>query len=85
MIAAGFVFWIGAILWLSWQAVETDGPIYWIGAVVVFTAGIGFGIQKGIDQRNSGPCVQSEIQMHYNPATKTVMPAKVCLNRGEWE
>lgn len=33
---------------------------------------------------NKGPCVKYETQMHYNPAVKLMMPARVCVQRGEW-
>lgn len=34
--------------------------------------------------KEKGPCAQYETQMHFNAATKTMMPAKVCVLRGEW-
>ena len=37
-----------------------------------------------IKENERGPCVQYETQMHYNAATKTTMPARVCVLRGEW-
>lgn len=30
------------------------------------------------------PCAEYELRMHYNPATKTMMPMRVCILRGEW-
>ena len=33
---------------------------------------------------NENPCVQYETQLQYNPATKTMMPMRVCVMRGEW-
>ena len=37
-----------------------------------------------VESNNKGPCVKHETQMHYNVATKTMMPARVCVQRGEW-
>jgi len=36
-------------------------------------------------EESKGPCVKYETKMYYNAATKTMMPAKVCVERGEWE
>lgn len=36
------------------------------------------------EENNKGPCVKYETQMHYNPAVKMMMPARVCVLRGEW-
>ena len=37
-----------------------------------------------VESNNKGPCVKYETQMHYNSAVKTMMPARVCVQRGEW-
>lgn len=37
-----------------------------------------------LESSSKGPCVKHETQMHYNAATKTMMPARVCVLRGEW-
>lgn len=36
-----------------------------------------------IESGNKGPCVKYETQMHYNAAVKTMMPARVCVQRVE--
>ena len=41
-------------------------------------------IQGSIKENERGPCVKYETQMHFNAATKTTMPARVCVLRGEW-
>ena len=51
--------------------------IFW---VVIFAF-----ISYVVDESNNiGPCVKYETQMYYNAATKTMMPARVCIERGEW-
>lgn len=30
------------------------------------------------------PCIEYKQQMHYNAATKTMMPMRICVKRGEW-
>jgi hypothetical protein len=55
----------------------------WIcGAIAVALMAWVLGLM--IEEGSSGPCVQWETQMHYNSATKSMMPARVCVNRGEW-
>lgn len=48
---------------------------------VLSIAGVLYIVDSG---ERKGPCVKYETQMHYNAATKTMMPARVCVLRGEW-
>ena len=41
-----------------------------------------FGLMIESDQEF--PCVKYETTMQYNSATKTVMPMRYCVERGEW-
>lgn len=41
-------------------------------------------LQASISQEEKGPCLHYETQMHWNAGTKTMMPARVCVSRGEW-
>ena len=36
------------------------------------------------DAKKRGPCLRYETGMQFNPATKTMMPYRVCAERGEW-
>ena len=52
---------------------------------IAFWAGIITGmVYLSNEEEKKGPCVEYETQMHYNPALKMMMPAKVCTKRGEW-
>lgn len=51
--------------------------IFWIVSLAVF-------FYLADESNNKGPCVKYETQMHYNAAVKTMMPARVCVQRGEW-
>lgn len=85
LIAAAFVGWFVALFFLLWLATEVINPV--VGWVFVFAwsiFGLGVLINGEMAADAKGPCVESEIQMHYNAATKTMMPAKVCILRGEW-
>jgi hypothetical protein len=46
--------------------------------------GLGGFIQAGLNAQASGPCLRYETIMQYNPNTKTVMPARHCVERAEW-
>lgn len=51
--------------------------IFWIVSLAVFFYLVD-------ESNNKGPCVKYETQMHYNSAVKTMMPARACVQRGEW-
>lgn len=36
------------------------------------------------EQEDRGPCFRYETKLMYNASTKTMMPAKICVERGEW-
>ena len=56
----------------------------WVFVFLWSVLGVGYLFQTGIERNKIGPCVAYETQMHYNTSTKTMMPAKVCVLRGEW-
>ena len=53
-----------------------------LGAVGVSM--LAWGISWAVDQEARNPCVEYESRMTYNAATKTMMPMRVCIERGEW-
>lgn len=53
-------------------------------SVIFWIITIAFLCYAVVESNNKGPCVKYETQMHYNAATKTMMPARVCVLRGEW-
>ena len=55
-----------------------------IGTVVLMVVILGGMINIPLKENKKGPCHQYETQMMYNAATKTVMPYRVCVLRGEW-
>lgn len=82
----GLIFVLIAI-WIGYITVEAlDGGGYAtvvlaVASWTVLIAGVLY-MESKVD--SEGPCVQKEIQMHYNAATKTLMPAEVCILRGKW-
>jgi len=82
-IAALVVVVAGSLTWLTVKAV--DGSVLAgaaaAGLVVVV---LGVVINASIKEEEKGPCHQYETQLMYNAATKTMMPSRVCVLRGEW-
>ena len=60
----------------------TDLKAWVLGAVGVSM--LAWGISWAVDQEARHPCVEYESRMTYNAATKTMMPMRVCIERGEW-
>lgn len=84
VIAAVLVGWMVATVYLAFVAIDRESWSFGGAAIALFTLGVGALFQAAISEDRRGPCAEYETQMHYNPATKTVMPARVCVNRGEW-
>lgn len=82
-IAALIVAAVGSLMWLTVKAV--DGSVLAgaaaIGLVVVV---LGVVINASIKEEEKGPCHQHETRLMHNAATKTVMPSRACVLRGEW-
>lgn len=82
--AAVFIGWCFAVLLSMHAAIDQGSVGYSLVCAILLIIGLGFAIET-IDERNKEyPCVEYEIRNQYNPATKTVMPMRVCVERGEW-
>ena len=79
------VAWCVAAFKLMDRITDYDANItnYVVAALfaVLSIAGMLYIVDSG---GRKGPCVKYETQMHYNAATKTMMPARACVLRGEW-
>jgi hypothetical protein len=69
---------VGAI-YLIIEKGKIIGYVVLIGWVVLF-----FSLVSWTVNREKGPCFEYQTGVHYNPATKTMMPYKKCIDRGEW-
>jgi high-affinity Fe2+/Pb2+ permease len=93
MIAAfGFLMYLIVVMCLAAYALITILEGYnanerlsgWIaGFLCLLLCSWGLAWVEEAELRN--PCVQYESRMTYNAATKTMMPLRVCVERGEWE
>ena len=77
-----FVVWGGSIAWCvgAWMGECKGKAASTMVCILVNSVLIGFLIEN--EQEN--PCVQYEERMSYNAVTKTMMPMRVCIERGEW-
>ncbi len=70
---------------LFWFADNGAGDLRaWVygGVAVVMLALVINGLAE---YERDNPCVTYESRLTYNAATKTMMPMRVCVERGEWE
>jgi hypothetical protein len=78
-LAAGLFITFRAMDELRWLSVWSIGSLlYWS-----VMAGLLFGY--AVDLENKHPCAQYETRLIYNAAVKSMMPARVCVLRAEWE
>ena len=77
---------VSVLVFLMWLIAKTmDGSIQaMVGAITLTTIILGVVLHASFKESEKGPCHKYETQMMYNAATKTVMPYRVCVLRGEW-
>lgn len=61
----------------------TDLTAWVYGGVAVWM--LAWGINAMLEHERDNPCVAYESRLTLNAATKTMMPMRVCVERGEWE
>jgi hypothetical protein len=61
----------------------TDLKAWVYGGVAVWMSA--WVINAMLEHERDNPCVAYESRLTYNSATKTMMPMRVCVERGEWE
>lgn len=83
LISAMVVIVLVVVIWLGVRAMEGD---IFATAAVCFAIFLIFGlvINSVIKSEAKGPCHEYKTQLMYNAATKTMMPSRVCVLRGEW-
>ena len=76
--------WIGLLFFFVGRALDDGGLLDILGAVVMTVLTVAVVIGASSQGESKGPCVKYETQWSFNAATKTNMPYKVCVERGEW-
>ncbi len=79
-----FCGWIALLFFFLGRAFDQEGLLYLIGAVVMSVLTVAIVIGAVSEEEKQGPCAKYETQWSYNAATKTNMPYRVCVERGEW-
>ena len=70
-------------IWLGARALEGD-RLATVGLCFILFIIFGLVLNSTIKSEAKGPCHKYETKMMYNVATKTMMPSRVCVLRGEW-
>lgn len=78
------VWFIAVVKSLDGFAINGWGDLRaWVyGGVAVWM--LAWVINLSIQYEREHPCVEYESRLTYNAATKTMMPMRVCVERGEW-
>jgi hypothetical protein len=79
------IAWMASVLF-AMHRFELEGFLDPLGlvATTLVVVGLAWVIKQGIDDEARHPCVEHELRMTYIAATKTMMPLRVCIERGEW-
>lgn len=83
LLVIGWVVLVVATLVRFGDYGATDLRALVYGGVAVWM--LAWGINLGVQHERDHPCVAYESRLTYNAATKTMMPMRVCVERGEWE
>ena len=77
---------VTAFVVLMWLLVKTiEGSLLaGAAAICMVIVVLGVAINAVMKDNEKGPCHQYETELMYNPTTKTMMPSRVCVLRGEW-
>lgn len=72
-----------AMAWLALKAADgsTTAGVALVALVIIVLGAI---INASLKVSEKGPCHQYETRLMYNAATKTMMPSRACVLRGEW-
>lgn len=83
LIAAGFTLWVVCAYFAIQIMFEAHG--FWSKIPILLFIFLTMAIVAYVsDNEREWPCVQYEQRMIYNPSLKMLMPARVCVERGEW-
>ena len=83
LLAIGWVVLVIATLVRFEDYGATDLRAWVYGGVAVWM--LAWGINLSTQYERDHPCVAYESRFIYNVATKTMMPMRVCVARGQWE
>ncbi|AHX01089.1 hypothetical protein M316_0024 [Nitrincola phage 1M3-16] len=76
---------VGWVVGLAFLFDKSFGSRGWMMVLILYCTLSLAGLLMFLGSQDSKPCARYESIMQYNPATKTMMPMKVCVQYGEWE
>lgn len=76
--------WIALLFFFVGRAMDGDGLLYIAGAAVMTVLTVAVVIGAASEEEDKGPCLRYDTKWSYNASTKTTMPYRVCVERGEW-
>ena len=82
LISAIIVSALVVLIWLSVRVFDGD-RLAAVGVCFIVLILIGLVINSAANSEAKGPCHKYETQLMYNAGTKTMMPSRVCVLRGE--
>ena len=83
LISAMTLFTFVVLIWLGGRALDGERNATVALCFAIFLL-LGLMINYNIKTEAKGPCHEYRTQLMYNAATKTMMPSRVCVLRGEW-
>lgn len=83
LVSSAIVGWFVLLFYLMWGAVN-EKPLAKTVLVLFLTVSIAWFIKSASDLEKARPCAEYETRMMWSAATKTMMPARVCVERAEW-
>jgi len=84
IVGIAFVAWAAAVVWCAAVWADTDSKFAASAGLALVVLAIAFMVNLMKNENNQGPCLRYEKSTAYNPATKTVMTYRHCVDRGEW-
>lgn len=75
---------LGALIGTAILAIENEDWRWGAVSVAILIAILASVMYLDAQEESKGPCAKYETQWSYNAATKSNMPYRVCVERGEW-
>jgi MFS family permease len=75
---------LGALIGTAILAIDNEDWRWGAVSVVILIGILASVMYLSEAEESQGPCAKYETQWSYNAATKSSMPYRVCVERGEW-
>ena len=75
---------LGALIGTAILAIDKEDWRWGAVSVLILITVLASVMYLDAQEESKGPCAKYETQWSYNAATKSNMPYRVCVERGEW-